>query len=251
MSLNRDVLVFDPSGDVFLLLERDDDQSNREGIFIPADSNTTAPPDEVPENDANSIVLHADADEKLLNNKLASCSTEKITREIEMQVSSKHLSLASKVFGDMFHDKSLEGVASKSRELVTIPLMKDDFHSLEILLNIVHGFTRRVPRQVERCVLLQAVVLIDKYEFHEVAEVFTDMWFESLRPKIPQTLRQDLACWVYICWELGKSEEFSKVTEIAILETNYALEDQGALVPFWIVGKSAPCGILRTRSEVL
>ena len=159
-----------------------------------------------------------------------------------MQVSSKHLSLASKVFEAMFHSKSLEGISSNNRELVTIPLLDDNFHSLQILLNIVHGLTRRVPRQVERRILLQAVVLIDKYEFYEVAEVFTDMWFECLRPTMPQNLHQDLASWVYICWELGKLEEYHNLIKITIWETNNGLEDGDGLVPFWIIGKITPMG---------
>ena len=150
---------------------------------VPTDEDPVAsidedPADEDPENSANTVL---------------SLSTKTGSREVEMQVSSKHLSLASKVFEAMFHSKSLEGISSNNRELVTIPLLDDDFHSLQILLNIVHGLTRRVPRQVKRRTLLQAVILIDKYEFHEVAEVFTDMWFECLRRKMPQNLHQDLA----------------------------------------------------------
>ena len=83
--------------------------------------------------------------------------------------------------------------AAAGREPVHIPLHGDDFTSMRILLNIVHGRNRRVIRRVGTNTLLQIVVLIDKNEFHEAAKVFTSMWFDALRPTIPRNLHQDLA----------------------------------------------------------
>jgi hypothetical protein len=236
MSSSQEIIIFDPSGDVLLLLESNDDQSD----IIPAADEIAA--DEAPgealaeEAQADSLVLQADPDNESSDSKPAKSSATS-TREIIMQVSSKYLSLASKVFDDMFQCQPRDDVASQDRELLKIPLQKDDLESLQTLLYVVHGLTRRVSRQVERNQLLQIVVLIDKYEFYEVAEVFTDMWFESLQPTIPRNLRQDLASWIYICLELRQLEEFNTLTEIAIRETTCGLEDPDGLVPFWIVGK--------------
>lgn len=93
----------------------------------------------------------------------------------------------------MFQGQPRDNVISHDQEAVTIPLLHDNVESMQILLCVVHGLTRRVPRRVERSQLLQIVKVIDKYEFHEIAEVFTEMWFESLRPSIPRSLHQDLA----------------------------------------------------------
>ena len=90
---------------------------------------------------------------------------------------------------------------------------------------------------MERSQLLQIVKVIEKYEFHEIAEDFPEIWFESLRPSIPRSLHQDLASWIYICWQLEKSEEFKTLTEIAIRDTVDRLEDWDGAVPFWIIGK--------------
>jgi hypothetical protein len=236
MSSNHDITVFDSSGDIFLLLETNDDQSDRKSssgyssLYPPPDRTST---DEARAEEAqpDSIVVHHNLDS------IVAQSSATSTREIVMQVSSKHLSLASKVFDNMFEGQSRDNVLSQDREALTIPLLHDNVESMQILLCIVHGLTRRVPRRVERSQLLQTVKVIDKYEFHEIAEVFTDMWFESLRPSIPRNLHKDLASWIYICWELKKPEEFETLTEIAVRETSHGLEDLDGIVAFWIIGE--------------
>jgi hypothetical protein len=169
-------------------------------------------------------------------------------REIEMRVYSKHLSFASKVFGNMFEDLSSHPGEDDNGSR-TVPLEGDDLHSLQILLNIVHGLTRRVPREVDICVLSQIVFLIDKYEFHEVAEILTDMWFEHLQPTLPQKFEQSLASWVYICYELRKPVELERLAKIAIVETKCGLEDPDGRVPVWIIGKFASSKMVRMHCE--
>lgn len=227
-----------------LSLETNEDHSDREQLTSADEA--SADEDAAEEAQAQSIAPHAVLDNEFSDSKVAQCPAIS-TQEIVMQVSSKHLSLASKVFDNMFQGQPRDDIASHDRKPVTIPLLKDDFESLQTLLYIVHGRTRRVSRLVERSQLLRTVVLIDKYEFHEVAEVFTDIWFDSLRPEIPHNLHQDLAPWIYTCWELRKSEEFNTLTQIAIRETNCGLEDPDALVPYWITGKRSP---LRNNKDI-
>jgi hypothetical protein len=85
---------------------------------------------------------------------------------------------------------------------------------------------------------LQVVILIDKYEFHEVAEVFTDMSFEFLWKAIPRNSSPDLAHWIYICWVLRKEPEFKTLTRIAQYEKRSRFEDGDILFPDSIAGKS-------------
>lgn len=156
-------------------------------------------------------------------------------REVELQVSSRHLSLASKVFC-----QCLEGLPVGGKDERTIPLSHDDFGAIQILLNIIHGWTRRVPRRMDVEVLSRVVFLIDKYEFHEAAEIFTDMWSESLRPTILQDYPQNLASCSYICWELKKTSEYFILTKKAIWEALYGFEDEDNRLPYWIISKKTP-----------
>jgi len=124
----------------------------------------------------------------------------------------------------MFDRTSSKDLFSCDENVVTIPLPHDDVYGMEVLMNIVHGLTKRVPRQLDLQTFLKVVVLIDKYEFEEVAEVFTDMWFQYLRPKMSQNLDADLASWIVICWVLKKPDEYTILTKIAIREITYRVE---------------------------
>ncbi|EMC97236.1 hypothetical protein BAUCODRAFT_51931, partial [Baudoinia panamericana UAMH 10762] len=116
----------------------------------------------------------------------------------------------------------------------TVPLVDDNFGAMHILLNVIHGWTRRVPRQLDIQILTQVASLIDKYELHETTEIFTDMWFEAVRPALLQDHHQNLASRVFICWILQKPSEFNILTRKAILETDCGLENDGAPIPYWI-----------------
>lgn len=48
-----------------------------------------------------------------------------------------------------------------------------------ILLNIIHGHTRKVPWQ--RDLHTQISILVDKYFFHEAVETFSDTWIRIKR----------------------------------------------------------------------
>jgi hypothetical protein len=94
MSSRQEIIALDTSGDVLLLLETNDDQSD----IIP-------PADEIPAHEARAE-----------------------------QVSTKHLSLASKVFDDMFQCQPRHDVGSQDRQPAIVPPQKDNFESLQTLL---------------------------------------------------------------------------------------------------------------------
>ncbi|KAK6432593.1 hypothetical protein LTR95_011237 [Oleoguttula sp. CCFEE 5521] len=105
---------------------------------------------------------------------------------------------------------------------------------MEILLNIIHGRTRRVPQQVDIQFFKQVVGLVDKYEFHEVAEAFTDMWFDSLQPSVLTGQGQHLLSGIFICLVLRRPSEYVSLTRRAIWETDCEFEDDDGFVPYWI-----------------
>ena len=171
MSLVRERIVLDPHGDVFLLFEKADE--------APADN---VPPSDVPPSDVppSEGLDHGEDSDRSDYHKMAKKPSAQIARrEVELQVSSKHLSLASKVFGHC-----IVGQSNGNKDIIRAPLSSDDCGAMQILLTIIYGLTRKVPRRVDVQDLLQLVILIDKYEFHEAVKVFTNMWFEQLRPAL-------------------------------------------------------------------
>lgn len=66
-----------------------------------------------------------------------------------MLVSSAHLKLASPVFKAMLQsNRFMEGQTLKTTGKVEIALPDDDAESVELLMNIVHNRSKRIPRQI-------------------------------------------------------------------------------------------------------
>lgn len=81
-----------------------------------------------------------------------------------MRVSSKHMILASSVFEAMLQPgRFKEEIDLDSNGKAEIPLPDDDSEPFVILLDIIHGRPRKVPRVVNLHLLSGLAVLIDKY----------------------------------------------------------------------------------------
>lgn len=160
--------------------------------------------------------------------------------EIEVLVSSRHLALASKVFSIMFDGQFRERVDLDSKEIKRVPLSDDNAHAMLILLDIIHGLHRRVRRDISMPVFTAVAVLVDKYELHEVAEIYTDYWFrlhwtvES--PKI-KSLQSDIVDWIFLSWVFQKPAEFKDLTRNAIMTFGETFDDKGYPIPETVASK--------------
>lgn len=202
-----DYVEFDPDGDVVLLLcnrdgnmgqeKENTDSEGTSGAGVPADADEDSRPGEIP----------VDTDEDTQPDK------------IQMRVSSSHLTLASPVFKRLLKGGFAESRSLDSTGTAEVPLPEDNPQALQILLNIIHGHVKKVPRAMGIGMLTHISILIDKYCLHEVTEIFTDMWFEKLKGDIPGSFTKDLMCWLCVSWVLRKSEVFKGTTKIAMRES--------------------------------
>ncbi|KAH7333293.1 hypothetical protein BKA65DRAFT_564458 [Rhexocercosporidium sp. MPI-PUGE-AT-0058] len=125
------------------------------------------------------------------------------------QISSKHLSLASPRF-----KKMLTGVWKEAHEIHKdgcrhVTLEGFDPGALKLMLDILHGKTRKVPRSLNLEMLAKVAVLVDDFECFEEVEVFTDIWLESLPPPRPAEYNRDLVLWILISSVFQKSKLFT------------------------------------------
>jgi hypothetical protein len=123
---------FDPDGDVVLLLGRQHDgEDTLETAGANADGQNQA--------EANAV------EEIASNGENVPSSKDNIApKQVRMRVSSKHLMLASSVFRAMFQGEFKEGNALRSTGSVEKELHDDHPEALLILMDIIHGRTRRV-----------------------------------------------------------------------------------------------------------
>jgi hypothetical protein len=156
--------------------------------------------------------------------------------ETRLRVSSRHLTLASPYFKRMLKGPWREGNELASDGRVSIPMEVCDSPSLVILMNIIHGHTRKVPRSVDLDMLAKISVLVDLYECAEAVELFADTWIDQLKNDLPTTYVRDLILWTCISWVFRKSAEFKKLTAIAQMQSQEPIQTLGLPIPGRIVG---------------
>jgi hypothetical protein len=117
--------------------------------------------------------------------------------EVRLQLSSKHLTLASTYFRKMFR-----GPWTESRTSSGLPYPRDasewDSDAILILMNIIHGRVRSVPRSIELEMLAKIAVLVDYYDCHEVVELISECWIQKLSCNLPKEYCRDLILWLTV-----------------------------------------------------
>jgi hypothetical protein len=166
--------------------------------------------------------------------------TVKSSHEVHCVVSSRHMMLASRYFETILTGNFNEAIAFRTHGHVTIPL-QDDLDTMVILLNIIHGAGRKVPRQVSLEVLSKLAVLVSKFEMLETVEFFSDTWIDNLqRGGLPKSYNENVLPLVFVFWVFDRPAEFKDMTRLAQRETTEKLEDDVRDIPILhsIIGKS-------------
>ncbi|KAE9378212.1 hypothetical protein N431DRAFT_399726 [Stipitochalara longipes BDJ] len=207
------------------------DETPPASVEIPDADPTPAPPSPPAEEPAPAV---QEPDENAIpddasihsNDSASSTSSADILTDVHMRVSSKHLILASPTFRSMLGPNFEEGQRLRIEGSTDIALGDDDPDAFEILLNIIHGLTRRVPRSVSLDMLTRIAVLVNYYQMHEAVELFSDTWINTLaREGLPQSYSMETIKWLLISWVFHKPMEFQAVSRVIELGCDEALED--------------------------
>lgn len=157
--------------------------------------------------------------------------------QVQMRVSSSHLTLASPYFKRVIRGDWKEGHSIRSDGRLHLSLLDWDPDAVLILMNIIHGHTRSVPRSVSLEMLAKIAVLLDYYQCFEVAEVFTEMWLNRLEEELPATYSRDLILWIWISWVFRRPERFKVGTVTALKQCRGPIQTLGLPIPTSIVGR--------------
>ncbi|KAF8865160.1 hypothetical protein BDZ45DRAFT_581276 [Acephala macrosclerotiorum] len=156
-----------------------------------------------------------------------------------MLVSSKHLVLASPVFKAMFRSGFQECQILQSQGRVEVDLPDDDPAAFQILLNVIHGHVRKVPDEVNLETMTKLSILVDKYQVHEVVELYVRHWMPKLRESLPTSFTPNILPWISISWVFRLREDFKTVTRIAERESSSDLgknSDVALPIPTTVLG---------------
>ncbi|KAI9767405.1 MAG: hypothetical protein M1839_004509 [Geoglossum umbratile] len=161
--------------------------------------------------------------------------------DIRCRVSSKHLSLVSPVFRAILQRQFKEATTLRSTGTAAIPLADDCLPAFIILLNIIHGHTRAVPRELSLDMLTEVAILVDKYDCLEVVEVYSDRWIDKFKEEemqyVPGGLTKSLMQWLCIAWVFRKHEEFTMATMAATRSAAVGDLADGLPIPSSVLGQ--------------
>ncbi|OAQ78436.1 hypothetical protein VFPBJ_06557 [Purpureocillium lilacinum] len=135
--------------------------------------------------------------------------------EVHLRLSSKHLTLASPYFKSMLCGPWKEGDTSGTQPRV-LTAESWDQDALLIVMNIIHGQNKKVPRTVDFEMMAKIAVIVDYYQCHEALEVFSDMWLKELKRTIPlpEVYTREAVLWLHISHVLSDEETFRTVTKV-------------------------------------
>jgi hypothetical protein len=154
---------------------------------------------------------------------------------MEIRVSSCHLILASSHFRRMLKGDWKEANSLQLNGCLRIEETDWDGDALRIVMDIIHGQFRRVPKAISLEVLAKIAVLVDYYECLEVVEVFSSNWIKSLKHTIPATYSRNTILWMWISWVFHQPDLFRSTTIITTKNCRGAVQTIGLPIPDQII----------------
>ena len=137
----------------------------------------------------------------------------------------------------MLKPRFSEGDQLRTQGHADIRLPEDNAAALLILLNLMHGRIRAVPRKVNFATLTELAILVEKYELLEITEMFLDSWLEGMEESIKEEFNDDLLSWICISYVFRKAEIFQRVTKIAQLQSRGLIEEHRLPIPESVLSK--------------
>lgn len=128
---------------------------------------------------------------------------------------------------------------------VEIELPEEDPVVFTILLNIIHGRDRRVPRRIQPKLLVMLAMAVDKYQLGEAVRIHSHVWMDEMMRHIPDYYdhdSHDLLYWISISWIFRHAKAFDKAAKVLIHRATGPLNRElfeDMPMPQWVIGKSA------------
>lgn len=151
--------------------------------------------------------------------------------------SKKHLMLASrrasKVLGGSFKEATPEedGLLHWNFE----PIF--DSKAFEIVMQIIHGQTRHIPKKVDVDLLAQIAAIVDDLECQDSVWFFAKRWLDQMTGPVMQRLSEDIMRWILVSFVFEDAGIFKAATNIAIRYSTHIMPTLDLPIRSKILGK--------------
>ncbi|KAB8204856.1 hypothetical protein BDV34DRAFT_213609 [Aspergillus parasiticus] len=218
--------IIDPDGEVTILL-RNTTLTQEPAVEVPVEE----PPDVPP---AIEMPVEEPVREQIETDLVREPLDETYFR---IQVSAKHLILASPVFKKILTGGWKESVTYLQKGSVEITAESWDIEALLILLHAIHGQQYHVPRKLTLEMLAKVAVLVDYYDCKESVYIWSTIWIDALEEKIPKTYSRDLLLWLWISCVFQLPAQFKESTSTVMSWSDGWITSLEFPIPLKVMGK--------------
>ncbi|KAH7309642.1 hypothetical protein B0I35DRAFT_358936 [Stachybotrys elegans] len=155
---------------------------------------------------------------------------------VRFRVSSRHLCLASEIFRSMIEGPFKEGIRNDEGRY-TISAHDWDAKAFLVVLDIIHGHHRSIPKTVDLEMLGHIAMIVDYYKCHEIMELFVGPWVASARADLPFQFGNDCASWLFISYVFSMDDILETMKEMAFQECKGPIETS-LPIPDSLISKS-------------
>ncbi|KAF3066955.1 hypothetical protein CFAM422_009048 [Trichoderma lentiforme] len=203
----------DPSGDTLLILQN----ANAPFAVFPSSGPQAKQKasDSTPDDKTAAKAQDADSKPKEEGSKPKDADSKPT---VQMRLSSKHLTLASKYFQKMTENNWKESKLSTPEYGYSYVINANDWDekALLLLMNIIHGRTSKVPRYIDLELLAKIAVLVDYYQCHEAVAFYSQTWLSSIFIVIPRKGERDYMLRLVVCLVFSEVFNFQLLTKTII-----------------------------------
>lgn len=198
-------IVLDPDGDILITMPGALPSSSNQGL----DSKQPKPSGVNP--DPREALPGGDEKSQIAD------KSGSIEDQWHFRASTKHLSLASTYFKKMMSGPWREANHVHDDGLFHTNLDGFDPDAVSIILNIVHGLNRRVPRTVDLSFLAEIARIVDYFDCHQALHLYASLWIEHLVQLNWESQKDIWDRWIAVAGVFQYSAIFTKWTRIAII----------------------------------
>ncbi|KAL7903881.1 hypothetical protein GGI35DRAFT_490969 [Trichoderma velutinum] len=163
-------------------------------------------------------------------------STKKSTTgSIQMQLSSKHLQLASDYFTKMMTNDSWKESMPKDGFAFSVSANGWNEEAFLTVMRILHAQTTTLPQIVNLEMLAKIAVIVDYYQCHGATDFFTKAWITKLEEPLPTSFGRSLLLRFLVSWVFSEADTFRQLSQIIIRESIGPANAQDLPIPEAII----------------
>jgi hypothetical protein len=112
-----------------------------------------------------------------------------------------------------------------------------DIEAFLVVLDIIHGHNRHVPKIISLDLLAKITTIVDYYDCQESVDAYIGIWVPLLENGLPSSYDEKVPVWLCISWVFRRSRIFEKMVELAVMQLQHPLVMIGHPLPQAIIGK--------------